>query len=99
MNEVRLHINEEGKGIFYIDEDGETIAKMVIRLAPGRLTAIHTEVDRKAEGRGLAKKLLTAMANYARERSLKVRPDCPYVHAQFERHPDEYADIWERDVV
>jgi uncharacterized protein len=34
------------------------------------------------------------MTNYARSHRLQVIPLCPYVHAQFKRHPDEYADLW-----
>jgi predicted GNAT family acetyltransferase len=34
------------------------------------------------------------MVGYARERKLKIIPLCPYVQAQFKRHPDTYADVW-----
>ena len=36
------------------------------------------------------------MVDYARKHDLKVIPLCPYVHAQFKRHPDEYADVWNK---
>jgi predicted GNAT family acetyltransferase len=36
------------------------------------------------------------MAAYARGHHLKVIPLCPFVNAQFKRHPEEYADIWEK---
>jgi uncharacterized protein len=96
MNQVQLNLSDTGKGLFYIEEDGERIAKMYITITPGVLRAIHTEVDQKAEGRGLAKQLLTTMVQYARDNTLNVIPDCPYVRAQFQRHPDEYADIWKQ---
>jgi len=69
---------------------------MEIGIGDGRLTAYHTEVSPKAEGKGLAKKLLSHMVAYAREHHLKVIPLCPFVNAQFKRHPEEYADIWEK---
>ena len=50
----------------------------------------------KAEGKGLAKKLLIAMVDYARKNNLKVIALCPFVHAQFLRHPDEYKILWKK---
>ena len=78
-------------------EDDEQIGEMAIDIKEGILTAYHTEVVEKAEGKGYAKKLLDAMAEYARKNSLKVVPLCPYVHLQFRRRPDEYADIWQKE--
>jgi predicted GNAT family acetyltransferase len=48
----------------------------------------------KAEGKGIARKLLNEMVNYARRNNLKVIAFCPYVLSQFKHHPEEYADIW-----
>ncbi len=75
-------------------EDGEQVGEMVIRINGNNLTVYHTEVAPKAEGKGYAKKLLQAMVDHARTHHLKVIPLCPYVHAQFKRHPEEYADVW-----
>jgi len=94
MNEVTLDLNENSQGAFNIYEDSEVIAEMVVSLSDEAITVYHTEVSPEAEGRGLAKMLLNAMVEYAREQSLKVIPLCPYVLAQFKRHPNDYADIW-----
>ena len=67
---------------------------MKIGISGNDLTVYHTEVLPKAEGRGLAKKLLSAMVDYARKNNLKVIALCPYVFAQFKRHPEEFANIW-----
>lgn len=96
MDEVVLRLNPKNHGAFYIMHDGEQMGEMVISIADNVLTAYHTEVEPKAEGKGLAKKLLEGMVAYAREHQLKVLPLCAYVHAQFKRHPEEYADIWIR---
>ena len=94
MEEVKLNLNEKRHGHFYINENDEQIAEMIIGISGNDLTVYHTEVLPKAEGRGLAKKLLLAMVDYARKNGLKVIALCPYVFAQFKRHPEEYADVW-----
>jgi uncharacterized protein len=33
------------------------------------------------------------MVEHVRKNSLKVIPLCPYVHAQFKRHREEYTDL------
>lgn len=94
MDEVVLRLNPRNHGAFYIMHDGEQMGEMVIGIADNVLTAYHTEIMPQAEGKGLAKKLLDGMVAYAREHQLKVLPLCAYVHAQFKRHPETYADIW-----
>lgn len=94
MNEPKLILNEQGRGAFTIVENNEQLAEMVISVSGNNLTVYHTEVIPKAEGQGLAKILLNAMVAYARAHQLKVIALCPYVHAQFKRHPQEYEDVW-----
>ena len=94
MNEILFKIDEAGQGGFYLMEEEEVIAEMVIGISGSSLTVYHTEVFPKAEGKGMAKKLLIAMVEYARKNKLNVIPLCPFVHAQFKRHPEEYADLW-----
>jgi predicted GNAT family acetyltransferase len=94
MDNVKLELNDKGRGAFIISENGEQLGEMVIGIAGTNLTVYHTEVDPKAEGKGYAKKLLADMVDYARKNKMKVTALCPYVHAQFKRHAAEYADIW-----
>ena len=96
MNDVQFAVNDKGHGSFFIMEGRERIGEMVIGIDDKNVTVFHTEVSPKAEGKGLAKKLLEEMIAYARERKLSVIPLCPFVHAQFKRHPDQYADIWNK---
>ena len=94
MEEVKLNLDEKSHGHFFINENDEQIAEMQIGISGSDLTVYHTEVSPKAEGRGLAKKLLSTMVDYARKNTLKVIALCPYVFAQFKRHPGEYEDVW-----
>ena len=95
--DVQLKLNEKGHGAFFIMEKEEQLGEMVISIADNALTVYHTEVDPKAEGRGLAKQMLDTMVQYARDHQLKVIPLCPYVLAQFKRHPKEYADLYQKE--
>ncbi len=88
-----LNLNELRHGAFCILDGTEQLGEMVVGIKGDDLTVYHTEVAAKAEGKGYAKKLLDAMVDYARSHRLKVIPLCPYVHAQFNRHPEAYADI------
>ena len=94
MNDIALKLDSDGKGSFFIDQEGERLAEMVIRIEDNNLTVYHTEVSEKLKGQGVATKLLSTMVAYAREHQLKVIALCPYVSAQFKRHPEEYKDIW-----
>jgi predicted GNAT family acetyltransferase len=93
MNEIQLKLNENGRGSFFIEENGEDIAEMNIGIANNILTAYHTEVSDKLKGQGIGKRLLEAMVEHARSNHLKVIALCPFVYAAFKQHPELYADI------
>lgn len=96
MEDIKLDLNDKGRGAFFIMDGEEQLAEMALAISDGDLIVYHTEVAPKAEGKGLAKSLLNAMVSYARKHELKVVPLCPYVHAQFKRHPEEFEDIWKK---
>ncbi len=52
----------------------------------------HTVVPPAIEGRGVGSKLIKAALDSARDRGLKVVPQCPFVRAYIERHP-EYRSL------
>lgn len=97
MDDVKLNLNDKGHGEFYIMDGAEQMGEMVVSISGSNLTVYHTEVSTKAEGKGYAKKMLNKMVEHARTNHLKVIPLCPYIHAQFKRHPEEYADVWPKE--
>lgn len=94
MNAIELKLENNGRGAFVIEDAGERIAEMAISISGSNLTVFHTEVSDKLKGQGIAGQLLSTMVAYAREHKLKVIALCPYVSAQFTRHPEQYLDIW-----
>lgn len=96
METIKLELNEKLEGAFNLYIDDKKLGEMVVSITNNLLTVYHTGVEPEAEGKGYAKKLLDKMTVYVRTNNLKVVPLCPYVHAQFKRHPDEYQDIWKK---
>lgn len=94
MNTIELKLENNGRGAFVIEEAAERIAEMAISIVGSNLTVFHTEVSDKLKGQGVAAQLLSTMVAYARDHKLKVIALCPYVNAQFKRHPEQYQDIW-----
>src|SRR5260221_4859260 len=94
MDQIQLKLEDNGQGAFVIEGDGERLAEMVIAIDEQNLTVYHTEVSEKLKGQGVASKLLSTMVDFARQRQLKVIALCPFVNAQFKRHPELYADVW-----
>ncbi len=97
MDEIELKINDAGRGAFVIENAAGRLAEMEILVKDSVLTVFHTEVDDSLRGKGVAGALVAKMVEYARGNNLKVVPLCPYVLAQFKRHPEQYADLWKKD--
>jgi uncharacterized protein len=96
MNPIELKMNNGHRGAFVIEEGENKIAEMTVAVSDSNLIVYHTQVSDQLRGQGIASKLLGNMVDYARENHLKVVPLCPYVRAQFTRHPEQYADIWNK---
>ncbi|MEZ5937740.1 MAG: GNAT family N-acetyltransferase [Hyphomonadaceae bacterium] len=57
-----------------------------------RLRAEHTRVPKALSGRGLAKALTARLVADARAEGFRIVPQCSFVAAMAERHPD-WADV------
>jgi hypothetical protein len=84
---------------YEISVDGEVAGFTVYRARPGLIAFIHTEVDERFQGRGLADRLIRFALEDARDRGLAVLPFCPFVKAFIERNrefealvPDAYRE-------
>jgi hypothetical protein len=71
---------------------GEPAGYSVYRQRPGLIAFVHTEIDGRFQGRGLADRLIRFALEDARARGLAVLPFCPFVKAFIERH-DEFREL------
>lgn len=63
-----------------------------IRPDPKLLAAVHTYTPEPLRGRGIALALVERLIADARAQGFRIIPSCPYVAAQFQRHP-EWNDV------
>ena len=73
-----------------IDAEGEIT---FTHRGPGVISADHTGVPDAMGGKGVAKALLEAMLDDARQSGFRITPVCSFVRAQYARHP-EWADLF-----
>jgi len=81
---------------FLVTVDGEDVGYIEYRMGPGVRSFMHTIVDRRFEGRGLATKLVTYALDATRAEGLRVEPYCPFTRGYIKRHP-EYLDLVPED--
>ena len=96
MQDIKIELDSEGKGSFFLDDGNKRVAEMSFKRDGKKLTVFHTQISPHLDGKGVAGKLLEAMADYIRQEKLKVIPLCTYVSTQFKRHPEKYGDILDR---
>ena len=92
MNEVQLKI-DGNKGFFYIDVNGKHEAMMTFVFAGNdKIIIDHTEVNPGNEGKGLGKKMVVKAVEFAREKSIKIIPLCPFAKSVFDKN-SEFKDV------
>ena len=60
---------------------------------PGVISADHTGVPDAMAGRGVGMAMIAFMLDDARREGFKIVPICPYVRAQYAKHP-EWAELF-----
>ena len=71
--------------------DGEAELRFTVR-GPSLISADHTEAPASMRGTGAAMALVEHMIGDARAGGFKIVPVCPYVLAQYRKHP-EWSDV------
>ena len=89
--DIQLEENET-KGEFYVEMNGNRVAKMTFTKAGPRIIIDHTEVSDILKGQNAGKQLVGAVVRYAREHQIKVLPLCPFAKSVFQK-VKEYQDV------
>jgi uncharacterized protein len=85
--------DNDTKGSFYIEQDGNKLAEMTyVWVGTQKIIIDHTEVSDTLAGKGAGKQLVAAAVSFAREKGIKIMPLCPFVKSVFDKVPD-YNDV------
>ena len=75
---------------FTLATDAGDEAELVYLLGPdGRAVFVHTVVPEAAEGQGVGSRLVRGALAEARRLGWTVVPQCPFVAAYLDRHPED----------
>jgi predicted GNAT family acetyltransferase len=91
MTDITVRIETTPQGGRYVAtvEGREGEAQIVYSTrGPNRISADHTEAPDSLRGTGAALKLVEYMVADARARGFRIEARCPYVAAQWKRHPE-----------
>jgi predicted GNAT family acetyltransferase len=89
MDETKVSHNEKMHR-FELNENSGAHLNYILRA--DALVFTHTEVPDAMQGKGAGGELARAGLEYARRHNLRVVPQCPFVSAYIQRHP-EFADL------
>ncbi|MBN8552188.1 MAG: N-acetyltransferase [Caulobacterales bacterium] len=92
---ITLEMSDKRHGRYVARIDGvEGEGEITItRRGPHLISADHTGVPETMAGLGVGMKLIAFMLDDARANDFKIIPLCPYVRAQYARHP-EWAELF-----
>ena len=77
---------------YEITVDGEHAGLAAFVERDGTVVFTHTKIEEAFGGKGLGGELVRAALDDVRAHGLKAVPECPFVKAWIDKHPD-YADL------
>ena len=89
--EIRV-VDVPDRSRFEIQVDGEVAGFSEYRRRPELIAFVHTLIDPRFEGQGLASQLVRTALTETRAHGLAVLPFCPFVRSYIAGHT-EYLDL------
>lgn len=90
QNKMEIKLSKTEKtGTAIAFDNGEEAGKMTYCIPSDDYIVVdHTDVNPAFKGKGVGKQLLYKIVEMAREKNIKIEPECPFVIAMFERRTD-----------
>jgi len=83
----------EGRGKFFIEENGKQIALMTYKKSSAdKIVIDHTEVDESLRGEGIGNDLVEAGVKFAIENNLKIVATCQFAKKVIDETP-RFQDV------
>lgn len=79
-------LHSKGKRFYMKTANGE--AELSYRINDRVMSVYHTFVPEEERGKGIAEMLAMKAFDYAIEKKLRLRPDCPYISHFLEKHTE-----------
>jgi predicted GNAT family acetyltransferase len=90
-DEPRVRLSEQ-LSRYEILVDDEVVGFTEYTMHGEQIDLLHTEIESRFEGHGLASRLISAILDDVRRRGLAAMPYCPFVRKYIARHA-EYLDL------
>lgn len=88
-----LQKDDGKKGMFYIEQNQEIVAEMTyVWAGDAKIIIDHTEVDESLKGKNIGKQMVAKVVEFAREKSIKIMPLCPFAKSVFDK-VKEFQDV------
>ncbi|MEO5865597.1 MAG: GNAT family N-acetyltransferase, partial [Sphingomonas sp.] len=88
MNQAMQIVRDnKAEAEFELVVDGQR-AVAAYQMEGNRIVFTHTKVPPSLEGRGVGSTLIRAALDSARDRGLRIVPQCPFVAAYIAKHPE-----------
>ena len=87
------HEENGSDGDFFIEKDNERVATIAYTITKRNALIIqHTEVNKELQGNRIGFDLVKRVVEYAREKGIKIIPQCSFAKSVFEREQD-FSDV------
>jgi len=96
MSDIEIRVEDQGsKGRYVTVVDGHEAEMTYSRVNLHHIIVDHTEVPDALRGKGVGVALAEHVIAEARRKRFKITPLCPFLAAQFRKHP-EWDDVLAR---
>jgi hypothetical protein len=89
---TRSESDTKGRYVAHIEGHDGVGELTYSRISPTKIIAEHTGVNEKMRGMGVASALVDRLVTDARTEGVTIVPLCPFVKAQYRKHP-EWSDV------